>query len=68
VKLQNWLTINGLSVHDLAKAVDAAPHTCANWLAGNNVPNRTMMNKIIKLTGGAVRPDEFYDLPMRKAK
>ncbi len=68
MKLQEWMTANGYSLHDMAAAVEVSPRSVANWLDGSNVPNSTAMRRIIELTGGAVRPDAFFELPVRKAK
>ena len=64
--LQEWMTANDYSVHDVAAAVDTVPHNVANWLAGNNVPNSTKMRLVIDLTKGDVTPNDFYELPARK--
>jgi len=68
MKLQEWMTANNYSLHDVAAAVGVAPHSCANWLAEKNVPNSTTMRRIIELTKGQVRPDDFFAafLPKRK--
>lgn len=66
MKLQRWMTANGYSLHDVAKAVEAAPHTVANWLQETHVPGKAKMAKIIELTGGQTTPNDFYSLPKKK--
>ena len=68
LKLQDWMTANDYSVHDVAKAVEVAPHSVANWLAEKNVPNSTTMRRIIELTGGEIQPNDFFEAFLPKEK
>ena len=61
------MTANGYSLHDLARAVEAAPHTVAYWLNESHVPGKTKMLRIIELTKGTVCPNDFYDLPPKRS-
>jgi hypothetical protein len=39
------------------------PATVHRWATGENIPDREGMADIVEATGGAVRPDDFYQLP-----
>jgi transcriptional regulator with XRE-family HTH domain len=40
--------------------------TVLRWERGERIPDRQGMADIHELTGGAVRPEHFYDLPGRQ--
>lgn len=65
MKLKAWLDsqVPPLTQFDFAARIQRDPSTVTKWLKEGTVPDSTTMRRIIEETGGAVRPDDFYDLP-----
>lgn len=47
----------------MAEALGLHIHTVNRWCTGRSLPGRSDMRAIYKWTGGAVAPNDFYDLP-----
>lgn len=63
MKLADYLKENKILKHAFAEQIGCAPSTISRLLSGKHVPDRETMTKIIEVTGGAVTPNDFFDLP-----
>ena len=61
--MREWRKRADLTVDAFADAVGVRPRTVLRWQAGAMKPSRASMQRIYEVTGGAVRPNDFYDLP-----
>lgn len=62
MKLLDWRRAHGLSQHQLAMRVGIKQPTIAKYEAGKLIPGRDAMQAISQATGGAVAPNDFFDL------
>lgn len=62
--LRRWRMNEGLSQEDAAAKVGVVRKTWHQWEAGDAIPKREAMSSLYLLTGGAVQPNDFYDLPV----
>ena len=62
MKLADWLKDKRgtMTVRQFAEAVGVHEGTVHKWMTGENVPRPRPMTEIIRLTGGAVSPTDFY--------
>lgn len=58
--LREYLRAKALTPRLFGKQVGASEHTVIKWVRGDRMPRMSAMKKIVKATGGAVRPDDFY--------
>lgn len=64
MKLSAYLQDHEISPAEFAAKIGAESRmTVTRYAKGDRIPTREMMEKIFEVTGGAVRPDDFYDLP-----
>jgi hypothetical protein len=49
------------SIGEFAEAVGVTTAGVRLWVAGQRVPTRDKMNKIIEVTRGKVKPNDFYE-------
>ncbi len=63
MKLGRYLRSKGIEPDDFAFELDVACETVRRYVAGTRVPVPTVMRRIVTLTGGAVTPNDFYDMP-----
>ncbi|MCH9838047.1 helix-turn-helix domain-containing protein [bacterium] len=56
-KLRAWMTLNDVSVTDLASQLDVTRNTLYRWLKGD-VPRAEMVVALRDLTG--IKPGEWY--------
>lgn len=61
MRLSDYLASHS-SIGDFAEAVGVTPTGVRLWIAGKRVPTRDKMNKIIKVTRGKVKPNDFYEV------
>lgn len=61
--LGDWRRREGLTQQEIADALGCIVTTVARYEAGARIPGPTVMIDIYTLTGGAVQPNDFYDLP-----
>ena len=62
MKLNTFLTTNGISTERFAKEVGASHRvTVHRWSNGERLPSRKFMPLIVKATGGEVQPEDFYE-------
>jgi transcriptional regulator with XRE-family HTH domain len=58
--LAQYLSENDLRQADFAKAIGSSLGGVAKWLNGQRVPSTKQMKLIVKATGGAVTPNDFF--------
>lgn len=64
-KLRNWRRLNQLSQADAASKMQVARRTWHQWERGAVVPGPEHMVNLVRLCGGAIEPNDFYDVPQR---
>ena len=62
MKLIKWRTEQGLTQIELARRLGVSGPTISSWEVGGKKPGARTMQRISALTGGAVLPNDFYDL------
>lgn len=64
MKLSNWRKAQNppLTLADVAKRIDRSEAATSRYENGR-VPEPDTMRRIHDLTGGAVTPNDFYDIP-----
>lgn len=63
MKLQDYLAEKKISHQDFGKLVGASEFGVRKWVRGERVPRNDAMRKIQEVTGGAVGPADFFDVP-----
>lgn len=63
MKLAQWRRASGKSQLQVAEAIGSTAASIARYEAGTRIPEAGAMRALYLLTHGAVRPDDFYDLP-----
>ena len=63
MKLAIYLQVNEIKQRDFAAALGVAQGQVSDWCSGRKIPSRENMQRIVAYTGGAVMPNDFYDLP-----
>ncbi len=63
VKLAVWRRNQGLTQQQLADELGCIVTTVARYETGRRKPDDATMMGIFGLTGGAVQPNDFYELP-----
>lgn len=59
--LKEYMRINGLTQYRLAKDLDVSPNSVKNWLTGRTIPNKKLLDRIMKATDSAVQPNDFFE-------
>lgn len=62
-KLRNWRRLQGLTQAAAAARLGVARRTWHQWEQGTYIPGPAHMIELVNLTGGAVQPNDFYELP-----
>lgn len=62
-KLRSWRRAQALSVQDAAARVPVSRQTWHSWERGGSIPPDQLMRRVFEITGGAMQPNDFYDLP-----
>lgn len=60
MKLHDYLTEASLTVAQFAVQIDVDGSTVRRYRAGARIPDRDVMARIVKATGGRVTPNDFY--------
>lgn len=60
MKLRAWLNSQGITAEQFALTVDASVHAVNAWCQGSRRPSKSKMPLVIKATGGAVQPNDFF--------
>lgn len=67
MKLIEWRRLHGFSQKQIAERLGIQQSTVAKYEAGKLIPGRDSMMAIAGETGGAVTPNDFFDLPATEA-
>lgn len=60
--LQDWLSENGLSNGQFGGRISRTAEAVRRYASGERIPDRDAMTAIVRETGGAVVPNDFYGL------
>lgn len=60
--LKEYLAEHGLTQYRFAKNIGVDRQTVYRWAAGERLPRPELMALIYRGTGGAVQPNDFYNL------
>lgn len=61
--LQDYLSREGLTFTAFALKIGTKhPRTVERYAKGQQIPDRTMMRRIVEETNGEVMPNDFYDI------
>lgn len=63
MKLSEWLAWKQVSQDDFAKTIEVSRPAVSGYAAGNHIPGRETMLRIVTATDGAVQPGDFYGEP-----
>jgi ribosome-binding protein aMBF1 (putative translation factor) len=61
VKQRDFRESAGMSLADFAKRIDVAVMTAWRYEHARRVPAAQVMQRILAVFGGAIRPDDYYD-------
>lgn len=61
--LQRYLHSRDLSHADFGRLIGITQQAARRYATGERIPRAEIMAKIFRATGGAVAPNDFYDLP-----
>lgn len=67
MRLERYLREKDISVAEFAKSVGILRTSAYRYLYGY-VPTRRVVEEIYRITRGAVQPNDFYDLNLRKRR
>lgn len=62
MKLKDYLEHKNIKVADAAKALGVSSYCIGLWARGERMPRPAQMGDIFQWSGGAVEPNDFYDL------
>jgi len=60
MRLAEYMQQAGLKDAGLAEVLGVRVQSIARYRTGQRVPRPDVMRRIVEITGGAVRPDDFY--------
>ena len=62
MKLESYLENTNTSVATLAAAIGVKRQTVYSYLRKEKIPSADTMARVVEVTGGAVTPNDFYDI------
>lgn len=69
MKLAGYMSEHALTYAEFARRIGSAhARTVERYAKGHQRPNAMMMAAIVRATGGAVTPNDFFDLPPLQAE
>jgi transcriptional regulator with XRE-family HTH domain len=60
--LQTYISLKGMSQEQFAQRIGVKQKSVSRYAAGERVPHPKIMSDIYSATGGAVEPNDFYEL------
>lgn len=66
VQLADYLEREGLSAEVFAEHLGITAEAVRLYLRAKRTPRRAVMNRIVELTNGLVRPNDFFAAPTAK--
>lgn len=61
--LDRWRLARNWSLEALAATLEVSTATVSRYINRRRTPEPEVMDKIFRLTGGQVAPNDFYELP-----
>ena len=62
MKLPEYLAQHEISTKTFAGFMDTTEEAVRLWIVGQRIPRKNFMEDIARVTGGAVQPNDFYDI------
>ncbi len=66
MKLAEYMDKKGITETEMARLLGVSQPTVSRYLNGERMPKPRTMAKIVAVTRGRVRPDDFYGLKPRR--
>jgi len=63
MRLKDWRIKAGRTIASVAEELGVQSSTVVRWENGERDPDAVGKRKIFLMSGGAVSPDDFYDVP-----
>lgn len=60
MQLTQWLSIHDLTAAEFGRRVGVGRATALRYAKGQRIPDRDVMARIVRETGGAVTANDFY--------
>lgn len=67
MKLGPYLELQKLTLGAFGKSIGVTRQAVCRYVAGDRIPDRYTMSKIMAVTRGAVTANDFYNAPSKKA-
>lgn len=68
MKLADYLSRSAKSPEDFAREIEVDPVSVRRYLNGTRFPRRGVMDRIIRATDGAVTPNDFVEVDVKKVR
>ena len=68
MKLDRYLRIHEMSERQFAELLGVSFQAVNNYRRGLRIPAPPIMRRIYEVTGGAVTPADFFDMPDREVR
>jgi transcriptional regulator with XRE-family HTH domain len=66
MRLQGYLKQQNITASQFADRIGRSVSTVTRAARGEIIPDSETMRRIVEKTGGAVTPNDFYDIPERQ--
>lgn len=63
MKLREYLSAKTLTANEFGRRIGVSQAAVTRYASGARIPEPKTMRRIVEATGGAVTPNDFYDLP-----
>jgi len=63
MKLRDYMRREGMTAAEMAGLIGVSTAAVVRYRNGTRRPSPEVMRRIARVTGGAVLPNDFYDLP-----
>ncbi len=60
-KIREWRRKYGISQEELAKRLGVTQQAVAYWESGKKHPKREIFKKLIKITNGEIKPEDYLE-------
>lgn len=67
MKLRDWLDERDISNGDFGNRIKRTAEAVRRYAAGERIPDKDTMPLIVDATGGAVTPNDFFDIAPQQA-
>jgi len=65
---KEYIRAKNITQAEVAAALGVSQGLISSWANGDRIPTKENMQRIVAYTGGAVMPNDFYDLPCPEDK